>query len=199
MANTNAPFGFRLLGLTGGSASATFGMTTAKIASNDTTACFQNDPVKMLNTGYVSQWTNNTVVSQLAGIFVGCKYYNTAFKRVVWSNYWPGSGATGDVTVYLNPGINTPAGLFVVQAAATEVTFADIGKTVDVTVGSGSTLTGISAATLENNVYNGAATDPFRIVDIWSNFGAPGSSGTDASAYNWVVVTANVAQATGTA
>src|SRR5688572_30005546 len=87
MANSNSPFGFRWLGLNGGSASATDALITRAVASNDSTAIGKGDPVKNLVTGYVAQWTASTAVSQLAGIFVGCKYYNTALQRVVWSPY----------------------------------------------------------------------------------------------------------------
>ncbi len=197
MANVNAPFGFVHLGLTGGSAAATFGMITGKIASNDSTACFFGDPVKKLNTGYVSQWTNGTGVSQLAGILVGVEYYSTANRRKIWNNYWPGSDATGDVTAYLVPCINTPSPLFRVQAASTQIVFADIGTLVDVTVGTGSTVTGISGAVIASGSLGTLATLPFRIVDLWSNYGPPGSVGTDASGYNWVIVAANTDQATG--
>lgn len=197
MANTNAPFGFRPLGLNGGSSSATFGMIERKIASNNSAAIYKQDPVEDLATGYIEQWDNGSVVSRMVGIFWGCKYYSTAFQRVVWSNYWPGSGASGDVTAYLIPCIASPTPKFVVQAAATEITFADIGRNVDVTLGTGDTTTGISGATIESGTTNTTATLPFRIEDLWSNVAAPGSPGTEAGAYNWVIVSANVTQVTG--
>ena len=188
-----------MLGLSGGSSPATFGTIERKIASNNSEAIFRNDPVMDLTTGYIQQWNNGQAVSRLVGIFDGCKYYSTSQKRVVWSPYWPGSDATGDVLANIIPCIASPVPRFVVQAAATEITFADIGANVDVTVGSGDTLTGISAATIESGTLNTTATLPFRIEDLWSNVAAPGSPGTTAGAYNWVIVSANVTQVTGLA
>lgn len=198
MANTNAPFGFRMLGLSGGSASATFGTTTAKIASNNATAIYRGDPVEQLDTGYIRQWqTANVDVNVLVGIFDGCKYYSTSQKRVVWSPYWPGADATGDVTAYLIPCIGTPAPEFVVQVATTPLTLADIGTNHGVTIGTGSTLTGISGAMLTSAVVN-TALIPFTVTKLWSDVAAPNSNGTDNTTnYNWVVVRANVAQNTG--
>lgn len=198
MANSNSPFGFRWLGLNGGSASATDALITRAVASNDSTAIGKGDPVKNLVTGYVAQWTASTAVSQLAGIFVGCKYYNTALQRVVWSPYWPGSGATGDVEVYLTPCINSPAPSFVVQATSTPFTFVDIGANCDVDLGTVNTMTGQSGATLNRSTIGTTATLPFRVTAMWSQFGASGSIGTDTTAsYDWVVVAANTDQATG--
>lgn len=188
-----------MLGLAGGSASATFGMIEKKIASNNTEAIYRNDPVEDLATGYIQQWNTATqAASRLIGIFDGCKYYSTSQKRVVWSPYWPGADATGDVTAYIIPCIGTPAPEFVVQMSSTESTFADIGLNFDVTIGSGSTLTGISGATLTSGSGVTTAAFPFTVTRLWSDVAAPNSNGTDNTTdYNWVIVRANVQQSTG--
>lgn len=194
MANVNAPFGFRQLGMAGGSVPATFGMVTMKIASNDSTAAFCGDPMQQLATGYISQSAVSVTNSQTAGILVGVKYFNTALKRVVWNNYWPGSGATGDVDAFVIPLAGTPAISFVVQATSTPFVFADIGATCDIAIGTGNTTTGISGATLDHSTINTSTgtTLPFVITDIWSNYGAPSSQGTDTSSnYDWAVVSFN--------
>jgi hypothetical protein len=200
MANTNAPFGFRMLGLSGGSVPATFATITRKIASNNTQAIYRGDPVEDITTGYVTQWgVSETTVSRLIGVFDGCKYYSTSQKKVVWSPYWPGADATGDVTAYLIPCIGTTAPSFVVQVASTPLTIADIGSTHAVTIGSGSTLTGMSGAAL-TSASNTTATLPFTVTGLWSDVAAPNSNGTDNTTnYNWVIVQANVTQVTGLA
>lgn len=198
MANTNAPFGFKMLGNSGG-ASPNFEHRVFKVASNNTTAIYYQDPVKLLNTGYIAQWTAGTAVSQLAGIFVGCKYYNTAVGRVVNSPYWPGANASGDVEAYVMPCLfSAGAPQFVVQGSGTAFTLADVGQNIDVAIGTGSALGGcFSGATVDYATLATTATLPFRIMRLWSDIAASGSPGTEASSYNWVVVAANNTGSTG--
>lgn len=193
MANTNAPFGFKLIGNQGGVAP-NFGLITAKIASNDTTAIYHQDPVKMLNTGYVAQWTASTAVSQLWGIFQSCKYYNSAIGRVVNSPYWPGANASGDVTAYLIPCVLAGvAPQFLVQSSGTAFSQADVGAVADVSVGTGSTIGGcFSGATLDQGTLGTTATLPFRIVGLYSDIAAAGAPGSEAASYNWAIVSANI-------
>ena len=100
MANTLAPFGFRqYFGGAGGAP--TFAQTARRIASSNTTPIYLGDPVMPVigaATGYITQGAAGTTT--LAGVFVGCKYLSVAQKRTVWSRYWPGSDANGDVTAF---------------------------------------------------------------------------------------------------
>ena len=74
------------------------------------------------------------------------------------------------------------------------MTIAAVGQNADVALGTGSTLSGASGAYLDINTFNTTATLPFRIVEIWDGYG----NGSDAtSAYNKVVVTANIYGETG--
>lgn len=191
MPNTLAPFGFRHLGNTDG-ASPTFGMITKKIKSDNTTDIFYGDPVKLLNTGYIGQWTASTAVSQLAGIFAGCQYNASGTGELVRSKFWPGTGNTGDVTAFIIPCNLSVPGKFVVQNSGTVITLADIGANADVSVGTGSQTTGISGATLDQATLGTTATLPFRIVDLWNGVGNGSDATTD---YNWVIVAANVSGA----
>lgn len=197
MANTNAPFGFRdWMGNIGG-AGPNSALTVREIAYNDSTKIYRGDPVKSLSTGYVAQWTAGTAVSQLAGIFAGCKYLSTSFGRVVWSQYWPGADvASGNkVTAYLIPCNLAVPPLFVVQSSGTAFSIADVGANADVSVGTGSTVTGQSGASLDQGTLATTATLPFRIVGLYADYGPPGSAGTAPSTYNWAIVAANVAGA----
>ena len=176
-----------------------------KIASGDTSVYGENDPLKFLSTGYVTAFTKGTVVSQLAGMFKSCEYYSTGQGRRVWKNYWPGSDATGDVLVSVIPCSGSVAPRFLVQSAgASAITATSIWNNVDIASGSstaGSVVGGFyrSAASIDTlaNITT-TATLPFRIVQLWSDIGAPGSAGTDnTTSYNWVLVEANNIQATG--
>lgn len=198
MANTNAPNGFMPTWGTFGGAAPTFSFITRQIAYGDTTKIYRGDPVKSLNTGYVAQWTASTAVSQLAGIFWGCKYKSTSLGRTVWNNYWPGGdvASTDTVEAYLIPcNLSVPM-VFEAQSDGTAFAFADIGQCVDVTLGTGSTQTGQSGASLAYSTLGVTATLPFRIVGLLSDYAPPGLNGTDnTTSYNRVLVAANVSGA----
>lgn len=200
MPNTNAPFGLHMLGLNGGAAAPTFSQIPAKIASNNTTAIYQGDPVRMLSTGYIAQWTAGTAVSQLWGVFVGCQYL-AAGGNWRFSPYWPGGGnsGSGDIIAFVTPVILTPAPLFVIQTDATGITQAAVGANADVVIGTGNALTGQSGAYLDVSTLATTATLPFRVVSLWSPsvMGTNVGPGTDSGAYNWAVVAANVSGSTG--
>ena len=182
MANTQAYFGFtQYQGGAGGAP--TFAQSTRRIASGNSTAIYTGDPVMPVVSsanGYITQGSPGTTT--LAGIFVGCRYLNTSLGRVVWSNYWPGSGATGDVEAYV---IDDPASRFIVQTSttafpmtgtATTMTSGVIGQYAQFTIGTGNTSTGRSGAYL--SAVGTTVTYPFTIVDYQvgvSNGGDPTS------------------------
>jgi hypothetical protein len=182
MANTQAYFGFtQYQGGAGGAP--TFAQSVRRIASGNSTAIYTGDPVMPVvstATGYITQGAAGTTT--LAGIFVGCKYLNTSLGRTVWSNYWPGSGATGDVEAYV---IDDPNSRFIVQTSttafpmtgtATTMTSGVIGQYAQFTIGTGNTSTGRSGAYL--SAVGTTVTYPFTIVDYQvgvSNGGDPTS------------------------
>lgn len=197
MANSNSPFGLNLLGTSGGSTSATFANVT-RVVGSSAAAIFWGDPVMNHATdGSVIIWAAGQVVSRLAGIFRGCKYFSTSQQKVVWSRYWPGSDATGNVEAYIEPIMASPELQFLVQASGAAIGIGDVGCNFDVVVGSGNTTTGISTTALKSDQADtSVATLPFRMVGLYA--GAPGSIGSDStSSYNWVIVAPNVLQATG--
>jgi hypothetical protein len=169
MANTAAYFGFtQYQGGAGGAP--TFAQSTRRIASGNTTPIYTGDPVMpVVSTanGYITQGAAGT--TRLDGIFVGCKYLNTSLGRTVFSPYWPGSGATGDVEAYV---IDDPNSRFLVQTSfsgapmtgtATTMTSGIIGQYAQFTIGSGNTSTGRSGAYLSS--VNTTVTFPFIVVD----------------------------------
>lgn len=190
MANINAPFGFRFKGILG--ASPNVELRPVTVDKDDTTAIFRGDPVKLLATGYAAQWTAATEVSQLAGIFVGCRYLDTASGEYVERPYWPGSGASEDVTAKIIPcNLGAPP-TFIVQTSSGGAVLANLHANADVSLGTGNTRTGQSAAVLDMTTANTTATLPFRIMELYRGVG----NGSDhTTGYNWVVVAANVAGA----
>jgi len=178
MANTQAYYGF--LQFQGGAGGApTFAQSPRRIANTNSTAIFTGDPVMPVvgtANGYITQAAAGT--TPVAGIFVGCKYLSTSQKRVVWSSYWPGSDATGDVEAYV---IDDPNARFIVQTSTssfpmtgsvTTMTSGVIGQNAQFTIGTGSTATGRSGAYLSS--VGTTATFPFTIVDYAVSFGNGG-------------------------
>lgn len=184
--NVNAPNGFQKWGRREGGAP-TAGLSTRLIAAADTTAIGFGDPVTSLATGYVTQSSASTV--QYHGIFYGCEYLSPAIGRRIWSNYWPGSGNSGDILAYID---TDPQGLFVVQALSTAIVFADIGTNIQVNIGTPNTVTGFSTSSVTTP--NTTNTLPFRIVGLLSQFlpanSEPGTD--DASNYNRIIVAPNL-------
>ena len=184
MANTNAPFGFRQISGTG--SAPTYEQVAVDIAYN-TTNIFFGDPVAPTSTGYITQAGSSagSTDTQIAGIFAGCQYLSTVMKRTTWSNYYPGGTdpASGTIIGYI---INDPNAKFVAQTGATGATQTGINTTVGFTIGSGNTSTGISAATVNMSTSGTDNTQPFRILSLDTT--PPGSSGTEAGAYNYVIV-----------
>jgi hypothetical protein len=181
MANTNTPFGFKQVKGTG--SLPTFEQNVRYIASNNSTAIFFGDAVSPLSTGYIAQASASPGTVRIEGIFAGCKYTSVSQKRTVWSNYWPGSDANGDVEAYI---IDDPNAQFQVQATSGPITFASIGEYAQLTVGTGNTATGISAMTL-NTPSVTTVTQPFIVRALVQD--PPGANGTDiTTAYNIVVV-----------
>lgn len=181
MANTYAPFGFRQY--SGNGSAPTYEQVEMQIASNYTTPIFFGDAVLQDANGTITR-AGDGPTTQLAGVFVGCKYLSVAQKRTVWSNYWPGSDNNGVVYAYV---VNDPNARFVAQAGASlNVTQAAVGASISLAGGSGgNTANGISGMYLDTV---GTASDaPFRVISLVTE--PPGSNGTDITAVaNYVVV-----------
>lgn len=192
MANTNAPFGFApYFGGSGGAP--TFALSRRLIASTDTQACYRGDPVKPVTSsanGFITQYTTPGT-TMVAGIFWGCKYLSTSQKRVVWSNYWPGSDASSNVMAYI---YDDPNMQFVVQGNSTTfnisgtttlTTSSPVGQYAQFAIGTGTSANGLSGAYL--NTLGTTVTYPFIVTDLI--YGPPGANGADpTTAYNQVVV-----------
>lgn len=182
MANTNAPFGFQQYGRLPGSPY-NGEQATRKISSAYTTKIHKGDPVVSVASGYIEKAAAGT--TQIAGIFQGCKYLSTSQKRVVWSSYWPGADATGDVTAYI---INDPNATFIAQASAAVIPFSSLDANMQFVAGSGDDANGLSTASILSGSENSTTTLPFRVV----GFQDPALPGGDiASSYNQVEVAFN--------
>ena len=95
MANTNGAFGLRPYGMLG-SAPASTGTTEYRIASDNTNALYQGQPVIPLAAGVIDnlQAAAGGTVS-IVGVFNGCEYVRSSDGKTVFSNTWPGSASAG--------------------------------------------------------------------------------------------------------
>jgi hypothetical protein len=185
MANTNAPFGFSQYSGTG--SSPTYEQVPVVIAYN-ASAIFFGDPVEPDGSGTVVRGDGTTGAAGIAGIFVGCQYLSVSQKRTVWSNYWPGSDVASNQTVigYI---VNDPNAKFLVQVGTTGLTQAEVNSNIGYDIGTGNTANGLSGAFVTEASLNTTSTLPFRVISIVTQ--PPGSAGTEAGAYNRVIVAFN--------
>jgi hypothetical protein len=193
VANNFAPFGAQPVNTSLGAA-INWKLSTRRISAANATPIFKGDAVVPVlpASGYITQASAvSTATAPLAGIFWGCQYLSTSQKRIVWSAYWPGSDATGDVTAFV---IDDPNARFQIQTsgagfqiAGTPSTFTDspVGQYCNLNPGVGNTLSGLSGMFVDT--IGTTATFPFIITDMVLD--PPGANGTDAtSQFNYVVV-----------
>ena len=173
MANVNVAYGLKPIGKLGQATNST-GMTEYRIAVANTNPIFQGMPVIPLAAGVIDdlQAAAGGTVSIL-GVFGGCEYTSSSTGKVVWSNYWPGSGADTSYPVkafvYDDPNqLFSVATSNVVAGADTEAevrtaVFANIALA---TGNSGSTTTGMSSATADLDTIATTNTLALRVMGI---------------------------------
>ena len=192
MANTFTPFGFSQI--SGNGSSPTYEQIEGFCAST-TGAMYYGDPVTRATAdgSIIPVASLSPVTSILAGVFVGCKYLSVSQKRTVWSNFWGAADvASGNlVTVYY---VNDPNARFLVQVGGnttTGITAAYIGFNCQFLYGTGNTANGLSGAYIDQTqTPTTTATWPFKIVNTYTG-GPPGSNGTQAGQYNYLIVAFN--------
>ena len=184
MANTAAYNGFQQYSGTG--SAPTYEQVAVLISSSSTTAIYNGDPVEPDANGFIVRGTTSSSSgnTQIAGIFIGCKYLSVSQKRTVWSNYWPGSDNSGNVEAYI---INDPNAKFVAQFGNVSVAQSYVNSGVGFNIGTGNANNGLSGAFLAT-----LATDssmPFKVVALVTD--PPGANGTESGAYQRAIVAFN--------
>jgi hypothetical protein len=195
VSNTNNPFGFRSFGHRDGSAP-TMGMERYFILSSDTNLYFTGDPVALSSAqyGYLQPYGGSSLAPRVAGVFVGCEYYQPSAGKVVWNSYFPASvSSSSPVTAYV---ISDPEMQFMVQASSAGIGSSMIGGNLNILAAQsslGNTTTGVSNVTIASTIgLTAGSSYPFTLVDVYSNFAPPGANGTDnSSAFNVVIVSPN--------
>lgn len=207
MVNPTGGFGFRVYGHIGGAAP-TYELEQTYINSSDATLYFQGDLVYRSSAGNFLQSGSSASGTYIPlGVFRGCEFFSVTAGRVVWSPNYPGSvgsnAANGQTRAWV---ISDPNVLFtcVGGSSGTGATFvaADCAfNATSVTSQSslGNTTTGQSAMLLSTTTTANASA-PWKIWDLLANRAVSGTPGTDAAAWNQVIVKPNMwERAAGTA
>ena len=180
MANINAPFGFRPVRRQDGAAWT--GNHNTRKMQNTAGALNRGDIVKTLADGTVAVATTADAAVEV-GICVGCHYLSTALGYPIWTNYWPGAGASGLVDVFV---IDDPYVVFEVMASAGPITLADVGAGANFVINASTT--GFSKWALGAPAV-GAGSDvlPFKVVALGNAGANVGENGYDAASANNIV------------
>lgn len=159
-----------------------------QIVSGYATNLFSGDPV------YCGNGANDGAIviatagdgNPLLGVFMGCKYINSAGVQV-YSPYWPASTATQGAVNATAFVVDDPNVIFDIQTAATPVGIAqsNIFSNGNLSAGAGSTITGQSAWVL-NATLNTTATFQVKLLRL-----TPVPTNVASAAYNNVCVLIN--------
>ena len=145
MANINSLFGFRSVKKVGAGYNAS-AQNEYVIASNETSAIFQGDPVVLNANGSIS--VGSTKGAELIGVFNGCFYTDPTTQKPTYSNYYPGAIVADDIVANV---IDDPNVVFSIDSDGA-FAVADIFKNFAITNVTGNTLTGISEVQLDHSV-----------------------------------------------
>jgi hypothetical protein len=163
----SAPYGFkpinRLDGLPYAGA-----VRSYSVAGTSNSAIFNGDLVQLDTNGQVIVSTVTTSNSAyIIGAFTGCSYTSPATNQKLYSQYLPASTAASDIVAFV---VDDPFALFKVavtaaNSAMSTATLAAVGSNVSVVLGTGSTTTGDSSASV---LAGSETTDPLlmRVVDV---------------------------------
>jgi hypothetical protein len=135
-----------------------------RIASGNSTAIFQGDLVKPLDSGTISRYVANTS-DTVVGVFNGCFYTDPTTQKPTFSNFYPTSTNASDIIAFV---IDGPDTVFEVNADAV-FAVADIFKNYTVNNVTGNTQTGISLVQLDVSESGTAGTFVVQAIDISQN------------------------------
>ena len=191
MANIDAPFGLRAVGMLG-SAPSNEGTSQYKISNGYTTAIYAGDVVFAGNgaqtdnagvtsvAGYLATSKSNSVLN--VGVFNGAFYQDPTTNKPTFQNYWPGdiTVTTGDIDGFV---YDSPDVLFECQTTG-QLTQANVFETVDIVYTAGTAVTnGRSKVQLAGTAV-GDTGGMFRIIRLSED---PANSDTSVDGANWIV------------
>jgi len=163
----DGPYGFKPINLIGGQVFA--GSTRLiPIASGSTTAIFYGDVVRLNTGGTLSKVSTTATATDAVGVFLGCQFTNPSTKQLLQQQFYPGAITASDIQAFV---VDDPDTLFKVAVTAagastmSGVTRAAVGQNSALILGTGSTTSGDSGASISATTGAGTAV-PMRIVDV---------------------------------
>ncbi len=156
MANANSPFGLRAVRHMAGGCVRT---NEYSIASAYNTSIKSGDIVQMTGTG------KNIAISAAGnadniGVFLGCRYVNGSGSQI-FSNQWPANQVATEIVanVYDDPNI-------IYEVQCDTLAEGDIGALVDLNVGTGSLVTGVSGLYADVGAGTDTTNDLLRLIEL---------------------------------
>jgi len=171
MSSTKALNGFHPSRKRGSGANST-GNSRYQIAQGTNLAMYSGDLMKLTTGGYVTPITTTTDFA--IGVLEGVRYVDKTSKQPIWSRYINSSVSSDDSLTYALVN-DDPATTYVVQADAS-LTLGDLLHNFNVTLGSGSTVTGQSGF----GIKVGSVTTGTAMVKPLALWDTPGNAWGDA-------------------
>ena len=182
MSATATPMGAEPVGTLSASGSYTGKVRHYKIASNDSTAIFYGDFVKMTSAGVVTLDNGTTSLTPI-GVFMGCSYTDPNTNQLTFSQYYPASTVASNIDAYV---LNDPFVEMRMQGDATLARTA-LGNNASVVQTAGSTSIGRSRNAFDSSSIATTATLPLKLIEF-----VDGPDSSIGDAYTDVIVMFNV-------
>jgi hypothetical protein len=182
MSATATPMGAEPVGTLSASGSYTGKVRHYKIASNDSTAIFYGDFVKMTSAGVVTLDTGTATLTPI-GVFMGCSYTDPNTNQLTFSQYYPASTVASNIDAYV---LNDPFVEMRMQGDATLAQTA-LGNNASVVQTAGSTSIGRSRNAFDSSSIATTATLPLKLIEF-----VDGPDSSIGDAYTDVIVMFNV-------
>jgi|TARA_R100001015_G_C4615032_1_gene170986 hypothetical protein len=161
MSATATPMGAEPVGTLSASGSYTGKVRHYKIASNDSTAIFYGDFVKMTSAGVVTLDNGTTSLTPI-GVFMGCSYTDPNTNQLTFSQFYPASTVASDIDAYV---LNDPFVEMRMQGDATLAQTA-LGNNAAVVQTAGSTSIGRSRNAFDSSTIATTATLPVKLIEF---------------------------------
>ena len=161
MSATATPMGAEPVGTLSASGSYTGKVRHYKIASNDSTAIFYGDFVKMTSAGVVTLDNGTTTLTPI-GVFMGCSYTDPNTNQLTFSQFYPASTVASDIDAYV---LNDPFVEMRMQGDATLAQTA-LGNNAAVVQTAGSTSIGRSKNAFDSSTIATTATLPVKLIEF---------------------------------
>lgn len=182
MSATATPMGAEPVGTLSASGSYTGKVRHYKIASNDSTAIFYGDFVKMTSAGVVTLDNGTTSLTPI-GVFMGCSYTDPNTNQLTFSQFYPASTVASDIDAYV---LNDPFVEMRMQGDATLAQTA-LGNNAAVVQTAGSTSIGRSRNAFDSSTIATTNTLPVKLIEF-----VDGPDSAIGDAYTDVIVMFNV-------